>query len=92
MPGGQPAATSILLGMSSTHGNGPALDPKIYCDGLKDFAPMTHVAIRPIVLAMRWARHHGSRGAGPVETEHGPARLSAKCGKARFHREAGYGR
>jgi len=42
--------------MSSTHGNGPALDPKIYCHGLKNFAPMAHVAIGPIVLAMRWAR------------------------------------
>jgi len=53
MQGGQPAATSILLGMSSSHGNGPALDPKIYCHGLMDFAPMAHVATGPIVLAMR---------------------------------------
>ena len=55
MQGGQPAATSILLGMSSSHGNGAALDPKIYCRGLMDFAPMAHVATEPIVLAMRWA-------------------------------------
>ncbi|MBK6472482.1 MAG: hypothetical protein IPF94_17725 [Betaproteobacteria bacterium] len=42
--------------MSSTHGNGQALDPKIDRHSLKDFAPMAHVAIGPIVLAMSWAR------------------------------------
>ena len=52
MPGGQPAATSILLGMSSTYCNFPALDPKICCHGWKDFAPTAHVAIGPIVLEM----------------------------------------
>ncbi len=43
---------TILLATSSTHSIGPALNPKLPYDAVKDFAPVAHVANAPSVLVV----------------------------------------
>jgi len=43
---------TLLMSTSSTHSIGPALNPKIPYDAVKDFAPVAHVANAPSVLVV----------------------------------------
>jgi tripartite-type tricarboxylate transporter receptor subunit TctC len=47
-----PDGYTILMSTSSTHSIGPALNPKIPYDAVKDFAPIGHVANAPSVLVV----------------------------------------
>ncbi len=47
-----PDGYTILMSTSSTHSIGPALNPKIPYDAVKDFAPVAHVANAPSVLVV----------------------------------------
>ncbi len=47
-----PDGYTILMTTSSTHSIGPALNPKIPYDAVKDFAPVAHVANAPSVLVV----------------------------------------
>lgn len=47
-----PDGYTLLLSTSSTHSIGPALNPKIPYDAVKDFAPVGHVANAPSVLVV----------------------------------------
>ena len=47
-----PDGYTLLMSTSSTHSIGPALNPKIPYDAVKDFAPVGHVANAPSVLVV----------------------------------------
>jgi tripartite-type tricarboxylate transporter receptor subunit TctC len=43
---------TLLMATSSTHSNGPVLNPKMPYDAVKDFAPVSHIANAPSVLVV----------------------------------------
>ena len=47
-----PDGYTLLMGTSSTHSIGPALNPKMPYDAFRDFAPITHIADAPSVLVV----------------------------------------
>jgi tripartite-type tricarboxylate transporter receptor subunit TctC len=47
-----PDGYTILLATSSTHSIGPALNPKMPYDAVKDFSPVAHIANAPSVLVV----------------------------------------
>jgi tripartite-type tricarboxylate transporter receptor subunit TctC len=47
-----PDGYTLLLSTSSTHSIGPALNPKLPYDAVRDFAPIAHIANAPSVLVV----------------------------------------
>ena len=71
-----PDGYTILMGTTSTHAVGPAVNPKLPYDNVKDFAPVTLVATFPNVLV--------AHPAMPGTLKELIAELKAKPGKYNF--------
>ena len=76
-----PDGYTVVMGALSTHAVNPSLYPSMPYDAVKDFAPITMVAITPNVLVVR-ARFADQFGAGPGRRGQEATRASWPSGRA----------